>query len=495
MKLGPHLHRIGNDIVAAYLVETDEGVTVVDAGLGRSLAGAARRALRHRPLARRRPRSHPHPRRHRPHRLRRAAPPRPRRTGLRPRADAARARGEVKSKTPFGTSRSAPWPASYVRGPQGGLRTTYLSEVVEVRDGQVLDLPGAPRSSGCPATRRAASPSTSPVADAVFVGDALTTRHVLTGRSGPQPAPFTDDPALGAASLPASRDCGATWVLPGHGTPWNEGVVEAVRRIKAAAQAGCGGRQSWPTAVIADDGRAGLVGGGQVDLGADAPVVVAGRVVEDLPDRPRVPAARSIMQQRRAAGVRAGADLVVLVEVRRRAPRPSASASQPASASSSPSSSQRRSAASSTRRNSALRTSTRNARALRGDRRRPVVQRPRRPPRRPGLRSCSHSSSRLESTWRTSSPSHSMRSVSSSVSRVLGHGLPQRLVRVGEVAQHQALGAGQPVEADVLGEGHRPLVHVADHRLGRQLVVGDPRVPAPVRSRSAASSSSASGLG
>ena len=33
MKLGPGLHRIGNDIVAAYLVETDAGVTVVDAGL------------------------------------------------------------------------------------------------------------------------------------------------------------------------------------------------------------------------------------------------------------------------------------------------------------------------------------------------------------------------------------------------------------------------------------------------------------------------------
>ena len=36
----------------------------------------------------------------------------------------------------------------------------------------------------------------------------------------------------------------------------------------------------------ADGGRAQLVRGGQVDLGADAPVVVAGRVVEDLPDHP-----------------------------------------------------------------------------------------------------------------------------------------------------------------------------------------------------------------
>jgi 23S rRNA pseudouridine1911/1915/1917 synthase len=32
MKLAPHLHRIGNDIVAAYLIVTDDGVTVVDAG-------------------------------------------------------------------------------------------------------------------------------------------------------------------------------------------------------------------------------------------------------------------------------------------------------------------------------------------------------------------------------------------------------------------------------------------------------------------------------
>src|SRR6476620_5767066 len=33
MELGPNLRRIGNDIVAAYLVETADGITVVDAGL------------------------------------------------------------------------------------------------------------------------------------------------------------------------------------------------------------------------------------------------------------------------------------------------------------------------------------------------------------------------------------------------------------------------------------------------------------------------------
>ena len=33
MKISAHVHRIGNDIVAAYLIDTDEGVTLIDAGL------------------------------------------------------------------------------------------------------------------------------------------------------------------------------------------------------------------------------------------------------------------------------------------------------------------------------------------------------------------------------------------------------------------------------------------------------------------------------
>lgn len=33
MKLSTHLYRVGNDIVAAYLVVTPEGVTIIDAGL------------------------------------------------------------------------------------------------------------------------------------------------------------------------------------------------------------------------------------------------------------------------------------------------------------------------------------------------------------------------------------------------------------------------------------------------------------------------------
>jgi glyoxylase-like metal-dependent hydrolase (beta-lactamase superfamily II) len=73
------------------------------------------------------------------------------------------------------------------------------------------------------------------VADAIFVGDALTTRHVLTGQRGPQPAPFTDDPQQALTSLSRLEGLQASWVLPGHGTPWAGGVEEAVREIRIAA--------------------------------------------------------------------------------------------------------------------------------------------------------------------------------------------------------------------------------------------------------------------
>jgi len=237
MRLGPHLHRVGNDIVAAYLVDTDEGVTVIDAGLpghwrdltaelasmGRSLAdvrgvilthgdsdhiGFAERLRRERGVP-----VYVHG------------------------ADAARARGEVKYKATWGRVKLGPvirFFAYAIR--KGGARTTYLTEVVEVDDGQVLNLPGSPRIIGLPGHSPGSIAIHVPVADALFVGDGMTTRHVLTGQQGPQPAPFTDDPQQAMASLERIEGTPATWVLPGHGPPWSGGVAEAVRRIRSAAR-------------------------------------------------------------------------------------------------------------------------------------------------------------------------------------------------------------------------------------------------------------------
>ncbi|MFI0943901.1 MBL fold metallo-hydrolase [Streptomyces sp. NPDC021020] len=235
MKLGQHLHRIGNDIVAVYLVVTDEGVTVVDAGLAghwgeltAELAALGRtpddiRGLvlthgdtDHIGFAERLRRDHGVP-------------------VYVHAADAARARGEVKTKPEWGHAKvGATAGFLWYAARKGGLRTTYLTEVAEVADGDVLDLPGSPRIVGMPGHSPGSIAVHVPVADAVFVGDGLTTRHVLTGQHGPQPAPFTDEPAQALASLDRIAELGATWVLPGHGTPWNGGTQEAVRQVRAA---------------------------------------------------------------------------------------------------------------------------------------------------------------------------------------------------------------------------------------------------------------------
>ncbi|MEV0719297.1 MBL fold metallo-hydrolase [Asanoa sp. NPDC050611] len=220
MKLRPHLHRIGNDLVAAYLIETDEGITLVDAGIagqwqdltaeldsmGRSPGDIRGVVLTHGDtdhigFAERLRREHGVP-------------------VFVHRADAARARGEVKTKPSWGKVRpGATAGFLWYTARKGGLRTTYLTDVVEIDDGAVLDLPGAPRVIGLPGHSPGSIAVHVPAVDAVFVGDALTTRHVLTGRTGPQPAPFTDEPAQALSSLDRLAALDATWVLPGHGAP------------------------------------------------------------------------------------------------------------------------------------------------------------------------------------------------------------------------------------------------------------------------------------
>ncbi len=71
-----------------------------------------------------------------------------------------------------------------------------------------------------------------PSVDALFLGDAMTTRNVLTGVKGPKPAPFTLDPAQARKSLDKLEAVDATWVLPGHGPAYGGGVAEAMRLVR-----------------------------------------------------------------------------------------------------------------------------------------------------------------------------------------------------------------------------------------------------------------------
>jgi len=237
MQLAPGLNRVGNDIVACYLVVTDQGITLIDAGLpghwrdlAAELASLGRRVddvrgivlthgdSDHIGFAERMRREQGVP-------VFVGGP------------DAARARGEERTSPTWGKLRLAPTLRFLAYGVRkGGLRTHYLGEVVEVQDGDVLDLPGSPRVVALPGHSPGSIAVDVPAVDAVFVGDGLTTRHVLTGATGPAPAPFTDDPATALESLGRLADIGARWVLPGHGAPWDGGTAEAVRRVQVAAR-------------------------------------------------------------------------------------------------------------------------------------------------------------------------------------------------------------------------------------------------------------------
>lgn|SRR5690606_995499 len=238
MELAPGLHRIGNDIVAAHLVITTEGVTIIDAGLAghyRDLRAELRAAGHDLSEVRGVVLTHGDS----DHlgfaeRLRVEA-------GV-PiyvhEADAARARGEERTSPAWGRMKLLPTVRFFMyAAAKGGLRTRHPAVVTTVRDGDVLPLPGAPRVIGLPGHSPGSIAVHVPAVRALFVGDALTTRHVLTGATGPRPAPFTDDQAAAAAALARLEGIEAGWVLPGHGPPWTGGVPALLTAYRAAAAA------------------------------------------------------------------------------------------------------------------------------------------------------------------------------------------------------------------------------------------------------------------
>lgn len=235
MKLAPHLHRLGNDIVASYLIDTPEGITLIDAGL----PGHWRDLRRELDVLEKQPADiHGLILTHGDsdhigfaERLRSEY-------GVRVyvhAADAVRATKGTKVKTPAGGFRLGPtasFTAYALR--KNGLRPKYVQQIEEVADGDVLPLPGAPEVIGMPGHSAGSIAVHIPTAEAVFVGDALTTRHVLTGRTGVQPAPFTDDTEAAAQSIDRLAKVDAAWVLPGHGPPFQGSPAAAAAEFRAS---------------------------------------------------------------------------------------------------------------------------------------------------------------------------------------------------------------------------------------------------------------------
>ncbi len=234
MKLAPSLHRLGSSLVNSYLIEDGGLVTIIDAGLagywrdlpaelaamGRSLDDVRAVVLTHGDS------DHvgfaEQLRRERGvdvwvHEL-----------------DAERARGEAKKSASTGPLKIRPLLEFILYGAtHGGLRTHWIREVRTFSDGATLEVPGRPRVIGLPGHTSGSVALHVPQLGALFVGDAMTTRNVMTGVVGPALGPFTVDPQQALASLARLDGIEAQWVLPGHGEPWTGGVAEALRRIRA----------------------------------------------------------------------------------------------------------------------------------------------------------------------------------------------------------------------------------------------------------------------
>jgi glyoxylase-like metal-dependent hydrolase (beta-lactamase superfamily II) len=239
MQIAKGLHRIGSDIVNSYLIVGTDGVTIIDAGLprywkhlhrelaqlGKTLDDVRALILTHGDT------DHIG-----------FAGQLSRETGiaayLHP-ADDARAHLEVKKpNSGWGPVKVGPLAGfMWYSATQGGLKIPPAGRLQPVEDGQVLDVPGSPRIIHVPGHTPGSVAVHAPAVDALFIGDTMTTRNVLTGAAGPKPAPFTLEPKQAMSSLARLGELDATWVLPGHGPAWDGGASEAVRlTLEAAAR-------------------------------------------------------------------------------------------------------------------------------------------------------------------------------------------------------------------------------------------------------------------
>jgi len=240
MQLAPSLHRIGNGLINAYLVEEQGRVTIIDAGvpgywnelpaelaaMGRTLDDVHSIVLTHG---------------HSDHigfaermRRERATPVQVHEL------DAALARGEVPNPAKgLGPTRIGALVRFFVyAGLRGGLRNRPLGEVATFGDGATLDVPGSPRVILVPGHTPGSAALHFASHDALFVGDAFATKAVTTGDEGPRIAPFTADADEAVRSLARIEGLTAGLVLPGHGEAWTGGVAEAVRLVRERATRG-----------------------------------------------------------------------------------------------------------------------------------------------------------------------------------------------------------------------------------------------------------------
>lgn len=113
----------------------------------------------------------------------------------------------------------------------GALTVKGVGEVENLSTGIALELPGRPVAVHTPGHTDGHCALHLADRGVVFSGDALVTLDPYTGGEGPQivASAATKDTHLAVESLSAVAATGAGTVLPGHGPPWTAGAEEAVR--------------------------------------------------------------------------------------------------------------------------------------------------------------------------------------------------------------------------------------------------------------------------
>lgn len=120
-------------------------------------------------------------------------------------------------------------------GRNGGLSIPPVEEVRTFADGDVLDLPGSPEVIHVPGHSAGSCALFLPDRDVLLCGDALATLDLTTGRErGPQiMSLFNADADRARTSLDRLADLDEVTLLPGHGRSWRGEMDEAVRLARA----------------------------------------------------------------------------------------------------------------------------------------------------------------------------------------------------------------------------------------------------------------------